>query len=112
MSSIAFDQLNEAILNVEKALAEKHNTASAEVPLTDGFRLGYGKLDGKWVLYVADELGLRVRLTSSSIRFRVQACSVLTALCSAILEGEQTLAWSVDDATNAYKRIAADLKER
>ncbi len=108
---IDYDSLNEQIDRVEESLAQKRYGVNAEVPMSDGRKLGYGKRSGKWELYVVsrnDEEESTLR--NSSTELRIEAARHLPALLAALKAENVRVAEEANEAINAYATFCDDLE--
>ena len=104
------DVMNAAIDEAADALRALKLSVGAEVDLDDEWRLGFGKWNDEWLLYVRrgeDEIR---NLKSASREQRVEACALLDDLLAELRQESVKQVGAVQIAVEQAKAFAKRLK--
>ncbi len=95
------DELNTSLLGAECAIGELGLGVNAEVPMPGDRLLGYGKINGRWCLYVVAG-GEAAPLLNTSRQIRVESVAHLPTLMTAL--GDQ-IRREIDDVTTQIRNV-------
>ena len=93
----ATEELNDAIRRAEAFFATF--SVPVEIPFEEGTKLGFGKYNREWNLYVVDAAGNASALLTASRLLRTLAAHQLPAMHAAILAAGETTTRDVRAAT-------------
>lgn len=111
----ATDELNNALIRAEQALADTGLGVEAEV--TFGVEpeirfLAFAKMPSGWRLVIEQENGRSDLLLNASRTDRILAARLLPGLVQALVANAEQLTSDVDGATNVCDGVVAKLRER
>lgn len=107
------DELNESIVQTERAIADLKIGVRASVYLDDNpnaIKLIFGKHEGGWRILIEDKSGGETPLIKCNREVRVNAASRITDLLKSIVERAENELEAVREANEDVKRILVQLR--